>query len=218
MKRPQGNRSKQAKVTRRAASRLRHNQFARATGLTDSKGIANASQDTLDGIPNLFKEPCVVDEATLRRLYGPRVTPTRESTAVTITLDDVYKRLEEIAPLTTPHRDGWRAEHLLALCKDADCEATFCVVIAALTDEDVTDVTCHLLSFSAFCCNPQENGRGNGSPQTHAETTLSAAATASRDGQHNPQGCSELYPSQSPAGGGRLGRGTSVCYQCERGV
>ncbi len=69
----------------------------------------------MDAIPDPFKEPGVVDEESLRRLYGPRVTPTRESTAVTITLKDVYKCLAEVAPLTTPHKDGWRAEHLIAL-------------------------------------------------------------------------------------------------------
>ena len=125
---------------------LRHNLFACASKLVDSKGIADASHDTLDAIPDLFKEPSVVEEETLRHLYGSRVTPTRESTVVTITPDDVYKCLAEVAPLTTPHRDGWRAEHLLAICKDADCGAAFTDVIAALTDGDVTDETCDLLS------------------------------------------------------------------------
>ena len=86
----------------------------------------------MDAIPYLFKEHSVVDEESLRRLYGLRATPTRESTAVTITPEDVYKCLVEVAPLTTPHKDGWRAEHLLALCKDADCGAAFTDVIAAL--------------------------------------------------------------------------------------
>jgi len=130
---------------------LRHNLFACASKLVDSKGIADASHDTLDAIPDLFKdEPSVVEEETLRHLYGSRVTPTRESTVVTITPDDVYKCLAEVAPLTTPHRDGWRAEHLLALCKDADCGAAFTDVIAALTARDVTDDICDLLSFATL--------------------------------------------------------------------
>jgi hypothetical protein len=87
---------------------------------------------------------------SLRRLYGPRDTPTRESNAVTITLEDVYKCLGEVAPLTTPRNDGWRAEHLLALCKDAGCGAAFTDVIAALAAEDVTDNTCDLLSSAAL--------------------------------------------------------------------
>ena len=124
---------------------MRHNQFALAARLADIKGIADASQDTRNAIPELFKEPSVVEEETLRRLYGPRVTPTRESDVVTITPDDVYKCLAEVAPITPPHKDGRRAEHLLALRKDVDCGAAFTDVIAALTDGDVTDDTCDLL-------------------------------------------------------------------------
>jgi len=81
---------------------MRH-RFSRAAGLADNKGIADASQDTLDAILDLFKEPNVVDEESLCRLYGPRVTPTRESTAVSITPEDVYKCPAEVAPLTTSH-------------------------------------------------------------------------------------------------------------------
>jgi hypothetical protein len=123
--RPPGNRSKKAKATRRAAALLRHNQFARAAGLADSKGIADASQDTLDAIPDLFKDPGKVDEETVRKLYGSRVTPTRESMAVTITPEEVFKNLAAVSPLTTSHKDGWRAEHLFPLCKNQEFGAAF---------------------------------------------------------------------------------------------
>jgi hypothetical protein len=92
----------------------------------------------------------VVDEESLRRLYAPRVTLTPESTAITITLEDVYTCLAEFAPLTTPHKDGWRAEHLLALCKDADRGAAFTDIFTALADGDVTDDTCDLLSSATL--------------------------------------------------------------------
>jgi len=125
---------------------MRYNQYASASGRFDSKGVADASHDTLDAIPDMFKEPGVVDEESLRRLYGPRVTPTRESPALTITHEDVYKCMSKVAALTTPHKDGWRVEHLLAVCKDADCGASCTDVIAALAAGDVTDDTCDLLS------------------------------------------------------------------------
>ena len=115
--RPPGNRSNKRKLL--DAPQLYYaitRSIARAAGLADSKGISNATQDTLDAIPEMFKEPGSVDEETLRRLYGPRVTPTRESMAVTLTPEDVYKCLATVTPLTTPHKNGWRAEHLLALC------------------------------------------------------------------------------------------------------
>jgi len=147
---PPGSRSKKAKAARRAAALLRHNQFARAAGLADSKGIADASQDTLDAIPDLFKDPEPVAEETLRKLYGPRVTPTRESMAVNISQEEVLLHLAAVAPLTTPHKDGWRAEHLLPLCKDQDCGAAFTDLIAALVAGDVTDATCDLLSSATL--------------------------------------------------------------------
>ena len=60
----------------------------------------------MDAILDLFKEPGMVDEESLGRLYGPRVIPTRESMAVHLTPDDVYKFLAKLPPLTTPHKDG----------------------------------------------------------------------------------------------------------------
>jgi len=135
------NRSKKAKATRRDAALLRHNDFARAAMLTDIKGIAYATHDTLDAIPDLFKAPSWVDEDTLRRLYGPRVTPTRESMTVTLTPKEVYTCIAALAPLTTPHKDEWRAENLLALCKDQDFRDAFVDVIVALDAGDVTDDT-----------------------------------------------------------------------------
>jgi hypothetical protein len=58
--------------------------------------------------------------------------------------------LAEVAPLTTLHKDGWRAEHLLTLCKDLDCGAAFTDLIATLVAGDVTDNTCDLLSYATL--------------------------------------------------------------------
>ena len=90
---PRRERNKKAKAARRATALLRHDQSARAAGLADNKGIADATQDTLDAIPNLFKAPRVIYEETLRRPYGPKIVPTRETTTVTITTEDVQKCL-----------------------------------------------------------------------------------------------------------------------------
>jgi hypothetical protein len=68
--------------------------------------------------------------------------------ATTITPDMVQKCLASIAPLTTPHKDGWRAEHLLSLCVDQDCAAAFTDLMAALAAGDVTDNICDILSFA----------------------------------------------------------------------
>jgi hypothetical protein len=67
--------------------------------LSKSKGIADATQDTLDALSGLFKEPEIVDESTLWRLYGPKVTHTRETMATAITQDLVLKCFATVAPL-----------------------------------------------------------------------------------------------------------------------
>ena len=85
---------------------------------------------------------------TLRRLYGPRVTPTRESMAANLKHEDVYKCLATVAPLTTPHEDGWGVEHLLALCKDLEYRVAFTDIIVAFAAVDFTNDICDLLSFA----------------------------------------------------------------------
>ena len=143
-------RSKEARTARRAVALLIHNQFVRAAGLSDSKGVANATYDTLDALPDLFKDPSAVEDATLRRVYGPKVTPTRATTTLVITPKLVRKCMESVAPLTTPHRDEWRADHLLRLGADQDCMAALTDMVAALVAGDATDATCDLLSSATL--------------------------------------------------------------------
>ncbi len=76
MARQVNTRSKKARAARIAVALLRYNQLAWAAGLADNKGIADATQDTLEALPALFKEPWVIEKATMRRLYGPNITPT----------------------------------------------------------------------------------------------------------------------------------------------
>ena len=57
----------------------------------------------------------------------------------------VKNSLATVSPLTTPHKDGWRAEHLLALTVDQDCAAAITDFVGALASGDVTDATCDLL-------------------------------------------------------------------------
>jgi hypothetical protein len=113
-------------------------------------GIADATHDTLDALPGLFMEPGVVDEATLRRLHGPKVNPTGETMASIVTPDMVLKCLASVAPFTTPHKDGWGAERLLSLCAVQDYAATCTYLVATLMAGDVTDITCDLLSSATL--------------------------------------------------------------------
>ena len=54
-----------------------------------------------------------------------------------------------MAPLTTPHKDGCRAEHLLRLGDDQACEVAITDLVGALAAGDVTDSTCDLMSSAA---------------------------------------------------------------------
>ncbi len=118
--------------------------------MAKSKGIADAIPDSLKSILSLFKELGVVEEATLRRLYGPEVTPTRATTSVAITVQMVKDSLATATPLKTPHKDGWRAQYLLALTAHQDCATALTDVVGALASGDVTDATCDLLSSATL--------------------------------------------------------------------
>jgi hypothetical protein len=168
--------SKKARAARPAIALLRHNQFARVAGLGDNKGIADATHDTLDALPKLLKEPEAVEEATLRRMYGPMVTHTRESMPTTITPGMVKKCLEAVAQLTTPHKHGWRAEHLLALCADHDCEAAIIDLVWALAAGDIRDATCDLLFSPTLVVLLKKT-----------EVEMAALRAKQRDGYTQPQ-------------------------------
>ena len=58
--RPVNNRSKKTKKALRAVALLRHNQFARVVILAESKGVADATPDTLKALPSLSKDLDVV--------------------------------------------------------------------------------------------------------------------------------------------------------------
>ena len=82
-------RSKKTKKVLRAVALPRHNQFARAARLAGSKWVVDATPDTLKALPSLFKDPGVVYDATLRRIYGIEVPPTRATVAINITVQMV---------------------------------------------------------------------------------------------------------------------------------
>ena len=63
------------------------------------------------------------------------------------TFASAWQKLHHSQP---PHKYGWCAEHLLALCKDADCGVALTDVIAVLAAGDVTDDTCYLLSSTTL--------------------------------------------------------------------
>ena len=58
--------------------------------------------------------------------------------------------LEAIAQLTTPHKDGWRAEHLLALSANLSCVEALADLIRAVAMRDATDATCDILSSATL--------------------------------------------------------------------
>ena len=105
-------RSKSQRVARRAAQLLRKNQFARAAALAGSLGVADATPDTIAAIPPLFPDPGVVDPQDLLDYFGPEAPPLEDQPSSVVTLELLRTCLASAPPLSSPHRDGWRNEHM----------------------------------------------------------------------------------------------------------
>jgi hypothetical protein len=121
--RPPSRRSKVQRAARRAAKLLRKNQFARAASLSSRLGVANATEDIINGIAPLFPKPCVVSQQDLLDYFGPPAPPPpllEDPLPTVVTLDPLRKclaentapilptqrRLEKRAPRRTRQRSG----------------------------------------------------------------------------------------------------------------
>ena len=110
--RSSASRNKTARAARRATRLIHKNQFSRAANLAGGLGIADATPNTLLALPSLFPEPLVISEEDLRDYYGPAAPPLLDAEHARIILDIVRTCLVAAPPLSSPHKDGWRTEHL----------------------------------------------------------------------------------------------------------
>ena len=148
--RPPSGRSKSQRAARRAAQLLRKNQFARAAALAGSLGVADATPDTIAGIPPLFPNPGIVDPQDLLDYYGPAAPPLEDPPSSVVTLELLRTVLATAPPLSSPHRDGWRNEHMSELAADPACGAALARVLTAVVTGDVPQKTADILSSATL--------------------------------------------------------------------
>jgi hypothetical protein len=104
--RPPSGRIKTQRAARRAAELTRKNQFARAVALAWSLRVADATEDTINGIGPLFPDPRRVDPPDLMDYYGPAAPPLEDQPSSVVTLEMLRTFLAAAPPLSSPHRDG----------------------------------------------------------------------------------------------------------------
>jgi hypothetical protein len=78
-----------------------------------SLGVAEANENTMKGITSLFLALGIVKPTNLMAYYGPPANPLPDQPPPTISIDLLKKCLDAVPPpLSTPHKDGWRNEHI----------------------------------------------------------------------------------------------------------
>ena len=101
-------------------------------------------------IRHLHPEPGVVAPEDLLEYYGPPVPVTRETTKLDISHTVLLECLDAAAPLSSPHRDGWRFEHLKALAQDDACAAQLTRIVNAIVRADVPGPIAAILSSATL--------------------------------------------------------------------
>ena len=119
--------------TQRARALLNKGQFSRAAMLADSFGVAPASAETYHALNLMYPAPGGVLYEDMVELFGEPKPVDATASAPNIGVDKVRECIAAAPLLTSPHRDGWRMEHLEELSRDgaiADALATFISNIA----------------------------------------------------------------------------------------
>ena len=109
--------------------------------LADSFGVAPASAETYHALHLLHPGPGVVRPEDLVEFYGEPPPVVTDRTATTIKVDKVRECIAAAPPLTSPHRDGWRMEHLESLARDDAFGAALAVFITNIASGDVPTTT-----------------------------------------------------------------------------
>ena len=112
LNKPPSCKSKSRRATRRAARLLHENKFAWVAQMAGSLRIAEANEATIRALSPLFLARGEVSEAYLLAYYGPQAAPLQDPPPSTVTLYMLRECLAAIPPISTPHKDKWRNEHL----------------------------------------------------------------------------------------------------------
>jgi len=99
--------------------------------LGDSFGVAPASAETFRALDILHPAHGEVNHDYLTNLYGEPRKVIRDGASTTIRVDKVREYIAAAPPpLTSPHMDGWRMEHLEALARDGAFTAALAAFIS----------------------------------------------------------------------------------------
>jgi hypothetical protein len=139
-------RSKPGRVAWRVARPIRTNQFARVASLAGNLGVTDATLDTLAAIRTLFPKPRAISEEDLLEYYGQASPSSPEAQPVIVTLDTLRTCIAASPPLSSPHKDGWRVEHFIALVADPDCGEALAAFMTVIVKGDVSQKIANLLS------------------------------------------------------------------------
>ncbi len=107
----------------------------------DSFGVAPASPETYHSLTLLHLGPWDDREEDLTDLYGEPKTIRADRSATTIERDKVRECIATAPSLTSPHKDGWRMEHLEALARDDAFAAALAIFISNIASRDVPPKT-----------------------------------------------------------------------------
>jgi hypothetical protein len=87
-----------------------------------------------------------VSDADLLEYYGPHVAPSPDAEPVRITLDILRTCIADAPPLSSPHKDGWRTEHLATLSANQVCNEALAEFASSLVKGEGSDKIADLLS------------------------------------------------------------------------
>ena len=119
--------------------------------LAGSFGVAPASRETYHALTLLHPGPGVVREEDLTELYGVPKPLVGDRPSTTITVDKVRVCIAAAPPLTSPHRDGWRMEHLEALSRDMGVATALATFISNIASGDVPTSTTDYSAAESAC-------------------------------------------------------------------
>jgi hypothetical protein len=113
-------------------------------------GIANATENTLKS-PRLFLPQLTgVFGEVLLDYCSPAAPPVPNNPMACVIFDTLRTCLAAIPLLSSPHKDGWRVEHLTTLAAEPDCGQALASLMTTLVKGEVSNKITDLLSSATL--------------------------------------------------------------------
>jgi hypothetical protein len=118
--------------------------------LADSAGVAPASSEAYHDLNMMHPDPGRVLYEDLVELFGEPKPMDANASAPNIRVDKVRECIAAAPPLTSPHMDGWRMEHLEALSRDEAFATTLATFISNIATGTVPSITADYLASATL--------------------------------------------------------------------